>query len=133
MNNDDITNCMGTECREDMVQHICDAFLNGSLYSPDDDHFTTERVKLYNGHATGFISRYGYNMPGVDKRIKYTDKIRGCEMKAAFKMLLDSGYFMYVTYKNRSRRNAKYYGCTPVPRVPNISGSLVKSFDDVID
>ena len=59
------------------------------------------------------------------------DKIRGCEMKAAFKMLLDSGYFMYVTYKHS--RNAKYYGCTPVPRVPNISGSLVKSFDDVID
>lgn len=117
-----------TECREGMVQYICDAFLNGSLYSPDDGDCTTERLELYNGKATCFASRYIYKMPDSNKHTKYTDKIRGCEMKAAFKMLLDSGYFMYVTYKHR--RNAKNYGCT---RVPSVSGSLVQSFDDVID
>ena len=87
------------QVRQDVVQGICEAFLNRM---PIRDTFTAVRHKyteptLYIGWTNGRKPTF-LNIRELDFEMykNYrTERIRGCEMKIAFKKLIEAGYYMF--------------------------------------
>lgn len=118
-----------TEVREYVVQAICEAFLRDgawSVFHPYADgryrHSTLYVVRHKNkDNYLGFVS-------SIDSEFDVGIKIRGVEMKEAFKVLINHGYYMF-------KKN--YYGtwlgyvCSKKPYVDG--AEMVSSFNDFID
>ena len=85
-----------TECRENVVQAICDAFLDNCCWSkfhPNDNgcyRQTTDKVLIRRGKG------YGFNHEPFSSDDYF--KIRKCEVELAIKLLLESGYYLYRYY-----------------------------------
>lgn len=116
-----------TEIREDVVQKICEAFLNKSCWSifhPFSQgcyRRATLFVQARNGKGVGFSNR-------ADFLGKEGIKVRGCEIAAAFKALRDAGYHMYRYYEYREWMGYK------VDEKPYVEGAVeVSDFTDFID
>ena len=88
-----------TEVRPEVVQQICDAFLqrtsNSTFYPHHDGPYrrATLHVELSGDKGIGFINPDSYSTP------KDSVRIRGCEMKAAFEALRQAGYHIFRVYK----------------------------------
>lgn len=120
-----------TEVREDVVQKICDVFLNRrGGYCHDVFHPYSEngyRVRTLgvviskNGHANAF----GYK---ADLEGETIIKFHGTEMEAAFQALIKAGYHMYRVYEYGSWMG---YVCD---KKPHYEGNTeVFEFNDFID
>lgn len=119
-----------TEIREEVVQAICDAFLRKCAWST----FRPQTVSLYRratllviGHENG--EWYGFNDHPFSEREK-SFRIRGVEMKAAFKELRKAGYHIFRV--SMSGRNPwPGYVVSGKPYMDN--GTEVFEFTDFID
>lgn len=118
-----------TECRQEVVQAICDAFLEACAWSSFRPHTespyrnATLLVLSRKGKAYGF-----YSEPLSDNDSYY--RVRGCEMKAAFECLIKAGYHIFKYYQYRDSRCHSY--C--VRREPFMQDAQeVFSFEDIID
>lgn len=83
-----------TEIRHDVVQHICEAFLDRNAWSVFHPFHqgpyrqATLYVQIRKGKGLGFSSK-------KDFLGDQSEKIRGCEMAAAFAALQEAGYHMF--------------------------------------
>lgn len=94
-----------TETREEVVQAICDAFLKGRKFSPrlDYGHRYIQLNKLQ------FLSSYEKDSDSV--------RFNGAEMNAAFKALIDAGYYMMVKKYRRKDTTYLEYACSEKPHM----------------
>jgi hypothetical protein len=118
-----------TECREEVVQAICDAFLRACAWSSFRPH-TESRYR----QATLFVLSQGGKFYGFNSEPFSSDKlyyrVRGCEMKAAFECLIKAGYHIFKYYPYRDSKCHSY--C--VSREPFMRDALeVSKFEDIID
>ena len=122
-----------TECRQEVVQAICDAFLRRCAFSDFRPHSSGpyRRATLYVGsHKGGDF--YGFNdEPDFFDGMSY--KVRGCEVKAAIEALIKAGYHMW-TYYAYNDYNCKEYRLSSQPFLENTKGAReVFTFEDIID
>lgn len=112
-----------TEIRENVVQGICEAFLNGQGYTP--------YITPYGPSTNGIVRRKGerkfFAFSSSPRRDEEYVKFNGAEMKAAFDALIKAGYYMY--------KNCYIYFCDKKPYYRDSSGFVtrVASFNDFID
>lgn len=119
-----------TEVREEIVQKICDVFLDrrgGGYYNV----FHPFCDGCYRAAHRGLLSFKGSNKPfefgTPDSSYDYI-RIHGCEMKAAFEVLIKAGYHMFRIYDYDSWMG---YICDQKPF--RQGATEVRSFDDFID
>ena len=120
-----------TEIREDVVQKICDAFLNRRAgYYHDVFHPYSESG--YRVRTLGVVTRnngrayaFGYK---ADLKGETIIKFHGSEMKAAFQALIKAGYHMFRVYEYGSWMG---YICAEKPFYKD--GTEVREFNDFID
>lgn len=120
-----------TEVREEVVQAICEAFLDRScwrIFHPASESCyrrATMYVQVRNGKGIGFSDRCDFlGDSGI--------KVRGCEMSAAFDIIRNAGYHIFKLY---------YFGSwkgyvvseKPFYREGNREGIEVTAFTDFID
>lgn len=120
-----------TEVRQEAVQAICEAFLNGTCWTTfhpfnDGRRTATRFVWLRNGKGVAFGDR-GTTFHGDSNY-----EIRGCEMKAAFDVLLKSGYYIFVVYEYGDWYGYKVYD-KPYYRYWDRECRRVYEFTDFID
>jgi len=116
-----------TEIREHVVQAICDAFLKGTAFST----FHPKTTSLYRKRTTLVLMRDGKGIGFNDDPAgeKEYERVRGCEMKAAFAALREAGYHIFYI----GNRFDGYPGYR-VYKVPFIDGGTeVTEFNDFID
>lgn len=119
-----------TECRQEVVQAICEAFLSKAVawssFRPHTEsryRYATLLVLSRGGKAYGFHSRT------FDDDDSYY-RVRGCEMKAAFECLIKAGYHIFKYYPYRDSRCHSY--C--VRKEPFMQDAQeVFKFEDIID
>ena len=121
------------ECRQEVVQAICDAFLSfnaWSDYRPFEASMYRRATRYVVAHKDGRF--YGFvNKPYDDDGISY--KFYGCEMKAAFDALIKAGYHIFQFYGYNDYR-CKEYRVSRKPFLEGIQDAReVFSFNDVID
>lgn len=117
------------EVREDVVQHICDAFLSPcvwNIFHPYRENAYRGRtlyvrVSKRSGKAYGFSD---YDKFDQDENIRFN----GEEMKVAFKVLRKAGYHIFRIYKYGSWMG---YICDKKPFIQD--GEEVTTFNDFID
>lgn len=117
-----------TRIREEVVQGICDAFLDNNVYStfhPFSDGRGRRRTLILCRHKVdgkyyGFTDELFDSQEGI--------KFNGAEMKQAFEELIKAGYYMFRVYKYGSWMG---YVCSKKPYYQG--GTPVTSFDDFID
>ena len=86
-----------TECRQEVVQAICDAFLDGNAWSEfipySEGAYRPETLMVIarNGSYYGFANKPFDGETGI--------KVRGCEMQQAFQCLIKGGYHILMYYK----------------------------------
>lgn len=119
-----------TEVRADVVQKICDVFLNrrGGAYH---DIFHPFHENSYRRRTIGVVMRSGKAIEFSNKGVCDGDtwvRFNGEEMKAAFKALIEAGYHMYRVYEYGSWMG---YICDKKPYCQD--GVEVHSFNDFID
>ena len=118
-----------TEVRQNVVQAICDAFLEShcnSIFHPYGDgcgrrktHFVHPRT------ANKYASFQNYDWATENEGFI---KFNGEEMKAAFKALQEAGYYMFRIYNYGSWMG---YECSKKPFMEK--GERVTEFNDFID
>ena len=119
-----------SEPRTEVVQAICDAFLNrlGFFYHPYNDgcyrQASTAVAIDSQGKGFCFLNWREYENKKATEYVVFY----GCEMKAAFKALIKAGYHMFRAYEYRSWMG---YICSKKPFVRG--GEEVQSFNDFID
>lgn len=116
-----------TEVREEVVQAICEAFLEGNAFST----FHPTTTSLYRKRTTLVLMRNGKGFGFSDNPIgeKEYERVRGCEMKMAFAELRKAGYHIF-RIGNRFDGWPGYR----VYKVPFIDGGVeVTEFNDFID
>lgn len=118
-----------TEVRQEVVQGICEAFLNQccwSVFHPFSDgcyrRATCKIIKHKNGQAF-----YGFHDEPFDHD-ECSIRFNGAEMKAAFHALRNAGYHMFQVYIYGSWMG---YKCSKKPFMEN--GREVTDFSDFID
>lgn len=121
-----------TEVRQEVVQGICDAFLEQRAFScfhPFSDGAYRGKT-LYISKHKGCKKYYGF----TKDKFSGDDVVRfnGAEMRAAFRALQDAGYFMY-----RIRKYGSWVGYIVYPK-PKYNGiynyaEKVTDFTDFID
>lgn len=89
------------EVREFMVQGIIDAFLNRDCFHPFSQGNRDATLDIYKSSGLKhpiFICAYGirYNKEHI------LGRIRGCEMKEAFRLIQEAGYYIFKVWR---------YGC----------------------
>lgn len=116
-----------TEVREEVVQAICDAFLNRSVWSvfhPTSEGMYRRASLLVIGHKNG--EWYGFHNEPFTDELSY--RVRGVEMNAAFAELRKAGYHIFKVYS---------FGSWPGYRVSEKpfmeGGTEVEEFTDFID
>lgn len=107
-----------SQIREEVVQTICDTFIKGRSFQIAG-HYETRFVKK---DGLGF-----YHMWEVMAHPEEFVKINGAEMKAAFRELIKSGYFMFYGYDCRH----PVYKCFNRPVMDGYT--RVSEFTDFID
>ena len=97
-----------TEIREHVVQAICDAFLSFCAWSefrPYEESCYRRATLLVIGHSDGKF--YGFwDHKFNDSDIAY--RVRGCEMREAFKQLRNAGYHIFKHYQYGNSRTHSY-------------------------
>ncbi len=123
-----------SEVRQEVVQTICDAVL--SYYMEDERRFIIKHEKptLFIGvlkpeNENKGCCKYWICSECQSNTYDFT-RIRGCEMRAAFKALVSGGYYIYGYYN--STRNESYYVFSKKP-VFNHSDCHINGFNDFID
>ena len=118
-----------TEVRENVVQAICEAFLfdgTWSCFHPYENgmyRYSTIYVVKHKNSQT----YYGFKS-SVDSEFDEGIRIRGSEMKEAFKVLIKHGYYMF---RIRDYHTWIGYICSKKPYVDG--GQRVTEFNDFID
>ena len=115
-----------TEVREEIVQGICEAFLAGnawSVFHPRTTSLYRRRTFLILKHK-GADKYYGFHYEpfGSDDEL---ERFNGAEMKEAFKVLQEAGYYIFWIGSIQGYRVSK----KPV----NEDGIRVTEFKDFID
>lgn len=119
-----------TECRQEVVQAICEAFLSdaqawSSFYPYSANRYRLSKLFVVSKDGKKF---YGFRSETTDDIAYY--RIRGCEMKAAFKCLLQAGYHIFRYYAF----NDTQYPAYCVRKEPFMRNAQeVFSFEDKID
>lgn len=120
-----------TEVREDVVQKICDVFLDRrggyyhNVFHPySDNGYRIRTLGVVIGRS-GHANSFGYKADFAHETII---KFHGVEMKAAFQALIIAGYHMYRVYECGSWMG---YICSEKPFLKD--GTEVKEFNDFID
>lgn len=116
-----------TEVREEVVQAICDAFLEKcvwSVFHPTSVSLYRRATLLVIGHKNG--KWYGFNDEPFPNELSY--RVRGAEMKTAFAELRKAGYHIFKVYEYR---NWPGYKVSEKPYMEG--GTEVKDFLDFID
>lgn len=121
-----------TEVREDVVQKICDVFLDNrgihdhhNVFHPNSDGNYRRRYRGLRIHKdSGKAYEFDSSPLSRDEFII----IRGIEMKAAFRALISAGYHMYRIYEYRTWMG---YICDKKPYYQG--GTEVREFPDFID
>ena len=125
-----------TEVREFMVQGIIDAFLSGGYYSifHPFGQSAYRSATLYLFKKPWFESPYflaRYSDIGIGKEQYFLGKIRGCEMKEAFRIIQEAGYYIFKVYEYGSWMG---YKVSDKPFVSDYKGATrVTEFNDFID
>ena len=117
-----------TQIRESVVQDICDAFLSKccwNVFHPVSDgnyrRPTLHVLKSLDNKAYGFdCSRSTGEVSDI--------RIRTCEMKEAFKLLQEAGYYMFKVFEYGTWFG---YRCYNKPYLED--GKRVTTFDHFID
>ena len=123
---------MNNVCRENVVKGICDAFKANkawSIFSPFSEN-PYRRATLYVlSNKNGF---YGFNSEPFSSDLGYY-KIRGCEMREAFRRLLEEGYHI-IKYKKYADSTTYSY-CVAKRNIADEKrcGREVFSFEDYIN
>ena len=87
-----------TQVRSEVVQGICEAFLNGGAWST----FYPFSESAYRRASNKIIRHnndkkfYGFHSEGFSDEIAI--RFNGAEMKAAFAALIEAGYYMFKVY-----------------------------------
>lgn len=121
-----------TEIRKFMVQGIIDAFLHGheNVFHPTSQSvYRVATLWLCKDWKAPFFSEHtlGYGRKEED----YLGKIRGCEMKEAFRVLQENGYYIFKVYEYGSWLG---YYVSEKPVVTEFKGATrVTEFNDFID
>lgn len=114
-----------TEVRQEVVQHICEGFLDPCCWSTFHPHSescyrrATRYVRMRDGKGYGF----------TDEPSSGDISFNGAEMKAAFKVLIDAGYHIFKRYHYGSWLG---YTCRKRP-FDYDGGKEVFEFTDFID
>ena len=117
-----------TEIRSEVVQGICDVFLNGGAWST----FHPFSESVYRRASNKIIRHkndkkfYGFHDEGFSNDIAI--RFNGAEMKAAFAALIKAGYHMFKVYNYGTWKG---YICSKKPFYKD--GIKVSTFDDFID
>lgn len=116
-----------TEVREEIVQGICEAFLQGNAFST----FHPTTTSLYRRRTTLVLMRNGRGFGFNDNPMgeKEYERVRGCEMKAAFAELRKAGY--HISKVDCGRGGWPGYRVYKVPFIDG--GTEVTEFNDFID
>jgi hypothetical protein len=117
------------QVRENVVQAICDAFLEShchSIFHPHGGGFGRRKTLFV--HPKTQNSRASFQ--NYDWTIQHDGfvEFNGEEMKAAFKALQEAGYYMFRIYEYGSWMG---YECSKKPFMEN--GERVTEFNDFID
>lgn len=117
-----------TECRQEVVQAICDAFLSDAAAWSTFYPYSASRYRLSTLLVVSKDGKfYGFRSETTDD-VFY--RIRGCEMKAAFECLGQAGYHIFRYYPLRDSQYPAY--C--VRKEPFMRNAQeVFSFEDRID
>lgn len=122
-----------TECREEVVQAICDAFLNHCIHSTYHPH-KNGRCRYPTKYVVGRTHGSTTEFFGFDSTKEETHshdvgyEIRGCEMRRAFKELINAGYYMFKVYTYGEWLGYEVY------HKPHMEGGIrVESFNEEID
>ena len=117
-----------TEVRENVVQAICTTFLEthcNRLFHPVSDGYYCRRETLY---VDVVSKRGGFCAKNWAMEHKGFVRFNGAEMKAAFKVLQDAGYYMFRIYEYGTWMG---YECSKKPFMQK--GERVTEFNDFID
>lgn len=116
-----------TEIRQEVVQGICDAFLNGGVFFPNY-HGSCGR------HRYVVREDYGSGYKGVYFREKHDGvfvcksyRIHGCEMQTAFDVIIKAGYHIF------RHCDSGGYEVSKKPHLDFGRGYEVTEFTDFID
>ena len=116
-----------TEIRQEVVQAICDAFLGGRAFFPNC-HGACGRHRYV--ARNDFGGGYGSTSFEEDSKGVFVSKsyrIHGCEMQAAFKILIAAGYHIFRLWRNGG------YELSKKPHLDYDQGDEVYEFTDFID
>lgn len=123
-----------TEIRENVVQMICDVFLDRragwyhNVFHPvSDGNYRTRHKGLRVHKSSGKAWKFATNANDCSKNEEFIG-IRGCEMKAAFNALIKAGYYMFEVFEYDTWKG---YICDNKPFYEN--GTQVFTFCDFID
>lgn len=117
------------QVREDVVQAICDAFLEthcDSIFHPHGGGRCRHKTHFVHPRTANQRASFS-NYDWVESHDGYI-KFNGEEMKAAFKALQEAGYYMFRIYEYGSWLG---YECSKKPFLEN--GERVTEFNDFID
>ena len=117
-----------TEVRQDVVQSICDTFMEDNwrcVFHPFSNGMYRNSTLYISMDTYGF---YDYSWMATHKYEETFKRFNGAEMKAAFKALINAGYHMYRIYEYGDWMG---YKCSEKPY--DEKGVEVFDFDDFID
>lgn len=117
-----------TQVRDEVVQGICEAFLDGrawTTFHPVSDGCYRRQTKYITKHKGG--KKYESFM---DKPFDHEEGVQfnGAEMRKAFQVLQENGYYMFRVYEYRTWMG---YRCSRKPFLEG--GTRVTEFTDFID
>ena len=117
-----------TEIRENVVQDICDAFLNHCAWSTFHPYSEGcyRRATLCVVRHKGYTKAYGFH----DEPFRSDEgiRVRGCEMETAFAELRKAGYHIFRVYEYGS-----WMGYVVSHKDYKEGGTEVFEFTDEID
>ena len=123
------------EVREFVVQGIIDAFLNGkafSMFHPYPDGNCRDETHYLRKHKNA-DKYYGFSRTPTTSMKQFDDfvQIHGCEMKEAFRILIENGYNIFKVYAYGSWMG---YIVDEKPYITYYKGACkVTEFNDFID
>lgn len=113
-----------TEVRHEVVQAICEAFLNRDEFRTFKDGFSSWVYRNSTGKM--MFTPNGLTKDKLEEENREFYIPRGCEVNHAFKCLYDAGYFIFRHYSGVT--------CYNLSKKPYYNGyTMVKEFTDFID
>lgn len=101
-----------TEVRETVVQDICDIIMDNYLNRATNLTVYAKSAELYICHHKAGNLSISHSMMNSDNN-KYI-RIHSCEMDAAFKVLQDAGYHIYLERNKKDRISTYRFSKKPV-------------------